>query len=77
MHKYHFDIKYEILSSPKSQVVADFLAEFPLEEDEAVEEMMDIEEEHEDPKDLLIEPNRWEILVDGSSNEKEMELELF
>ncbi|XP_026432335.1 uncharacterized protein LOC113329709 [Papaver somniferum] len=29
-----FEIKYEILSSPKSQVIADFLAEFPLEEDE-------------------------------------------
>ena len=44
------------------------MAEFPLEEDEAVEEMMDVEEEHGDPKDLLTEPNRWEILVDGSSN---------
>ena len=64
----YFDIKYEILSSPKSQVVADFLAEFSLEEDEAVEEMMDVEEEHGDPKDLLTKPNRWEILVDRSSN---------
>lgn len=40
----HFEIKYEILSSPKSQVVEDFLAEFPLEDDEAVEEMIDVEE---------------------------------
>ncbi|XP_026378632.1 uncharacterized protein LOC113273075 [Papaver somniferum] len=47
------DIKYEILSSPKSQVIADFLAEFSLEEDASVEEIMD---------------RRWEILVDGSSN---------
>ena len=29
---------------------------------------MDVKEEHGNPKDLLTEPNRWEILVDGSSN---------
>ncbi|XP_026442921.1 uncharacterized protein LOC113342670 [Papaver somniferum] len=65
----HFEIKYEILSSPKSQVIADFLAEFPL-EDEHVEEMMDVDEEHGNPKDLLTDHNSniWETLVDGSSN---------
>ncbi|XP_026440640.1 uncharacterized protein LOC113339337 [Papaver somniferum] len=64
----NFEIKYEILSSPKSQVIAYFLAEFPLKEDESVEEMMDIDEECGNPTDLLIDNTRWEILVDGSSN---------
>ncbi|XP_026439180.1 uncharacterized protein LOC113337811 [Papaver somniferum] len=36
----NFEINYEVLSSPKSQVIAEFLAEFPLKEDEYVEEMM-------------------------------------
>ncbi|XP_026396470.1 uncharacterized protein LOC113291113 [Papaver somniferum] len=66
----NYNISYEVLSSPKSQVIAEFLAYFPLEEDEYVEDMMDVDEEYGNPKDLLIDhnPNRWEILVDGSSN---------
>ncbi|XP_026428538.1 uncharacterized protein LOC113324435 [Papaver somniferum] len=66
----NYHVIYEVLSSPKSQVIAEFLAEFPLEEDEYVEDMMDVDEEYGNPKDLLTyhNPNRWEILVDGSSN---------
>ncbi|XP_026400333.1 uncharacterized protein LOC113296227 [Papaver somniferum] len=54
----------------KSQIIAEFLDEFPLEEDEYVEDMMDVDEEHGNLKDLLTDrnSNRWEILVDGSSN---------
>ncbi|XP_026396742.1 uncharacterized protein LOC113291421 [Papaver somniferum] len=65
-----FGVKYEILSSPKSQVIADFLAEFPLEEGESVEEMIGIDEDQGNPKDLITERNskRWEIFVDGSVN---------
>ncbi|XP_026396952.1 uncharacterized protein LOC113291656 [Papaver somniferum] len=66
----NYNISYEVLSSPKSQVIVEFLAEFPVEEDEYVEDMMDVDEEYGNPKDLLTDqnPNRWEILVDGSSN---------
>ncbi|XP_026377583.1 uncharacterized protein LOC113271875 [Papaver somniferum] len=66
----NYEIGYEILSSPKSQVIAEFLAEFPLEEDEYVEEMMDMDEDYGNPTDLLTDrnSNRWEILVDRSSN---------
>ncbi|XP_026450952.1 uncharacterized protein LOC113351113 [Papaver somniferum] len=65
-----FEINYEVLSSPKSQVIAEFLAEFPLEEDEYAEDLMDVDEEKWNPKDLLTDRNlnRWEILVYGPSN---------
>ncbi|XP_026379831.1 uncharacterized protein LOC113274652 [Papaver somniferum] len=63
-------LSFAVLSSPKSQIIAEFLAEFPLEEDEYVEDMMDVDEKHGNLKDLLTDRNlnRWEILVDGSSN---------
>ncbi|XP_026417357.1 uncharacterized protein LOC113312835 [Papaver somniferum] len=66
----HYVVKYEILSSPKSQVIADFLAEFPLEEEEDEEKMIEIDDEQSDTHDLLKETNttRWEIFVDGSTN---------
>ncbi|XP_026420294.1 uncharacterized protein LOC113316297 [Papaver somniferum] len=65
-----FGLKYEVQTLTKSHIVAVFLVEFPSEEDEGVEEMMDIDESRPDPKDLLREcnPIRWDIFVDGSSN---------
>ncbi|XP_026450904.1 uncharacterized protein LOC113351047 [Papaver somniferum] len=54
----------------KSHIIAEFLAEFPLEEDDGVEEMMDVDEGRPNPKDLLqeIHPRRSKIFVDGSTN---------
>ncbi|XP_026384493.1 uncharacterized protein LOC113280064 [Papaver somniferum] len=65
-----FGLKYEVQTSTKSHIVAEFLAEFPSKEDEGVEEIMDIDESRPDPKDLLQEfnPRRLEIFVDGFSN---------
>ncbi|XP_026431401.1 uncharacterized protein LOC113328534 [Papaver somniferum] len=67
LHIYFQAHKIKVLT--KSQIIAEFLAEFPLEEDEYVEHMMDVDEEHGNLKDLLTDrnSNRWEIL-DGSSN---------
>ncbi|XP_026423086.1 uncharacterized protein LOC113318970 [Papaver somniferum] len=58
------------MTSTNSHIVVEFLAEFPSEEDEGIEEMIDVDESRPDPKDLLQECNhrRWEIFVDGSSN---------
>ncbi|XP_026451131.1 uncharacterized protein LOC113351343 [Papaver somniferum] len=58
------------LTSTKSHIIVEFLAEFPSAEDEGVKEMMDVDEGRLDPMDLLqeIHPRRWEIFVDGSSN---------
>lgn len=65
-----FAINYEVLSSLKSQVIADFIVDFPLEEDDTTSEMTNIDEDCTNPEDLLKEDNsrRWEIFVDGSVN---------
>ncbi|XP_026430824.1 uncharacterized protein LOC113327926 [Papaver somniferum] len=54
----------------KAQVVADFLADFPLSDEDEVEDIPGMEEYREDPADLLeaSSPTRWEFFVNGSLN---------
>ncbi|XP_026379008.1 uncharacterized protein LOC113273533 [Papaver somniferum] len=62
----------------KAQEVADFLADFPLDDEDEIEDIPGMEEDREDPSDLLktCSPTRWEVFVDGSSNKDESGLGL-
>ncbi|XP_026383828.1 uncharacterized protein LOC113279349 [Papaver somniferum] len=53
-----------------SSEVADFLADFPLSDEDEFEDIPRMEEDREDPADLLdaSSPSRWEVFVDGASN---------
>lgn len=65
-----FDIIHGIQTAPKSQVLADFLADLPLENGEEVKDIPGLEEDGNDIVDVL-EPSsqiRWEVFVDGSRN---------
>ncbi|XP_026419951.1 uncharacterized protein LOC113315920 [Papaver somniferum] len=65
-----FDIFYETRTAVKAQAVADFLADFHLDDEDKIEDIPGMEEDREDPSDLLETciPTRWEVFVDGSSN---------
>ncbi|XP_026383610.1 uncharacterized protein LOC113279117 [Papaver somniferum] len=65
-----FDIFYEMRTAVKAQAVADFLADFSLDDEDEIEDIPGMEEDREDPSDLLetCSPTRWEVFVDGSSN---------
>ncbi|XP_026428715.1 uncharacterized protein LOC113324633 [Papaver somniferum] len=68
-HLDQFSIIHEIQHSQKSQVLADFLADLPLDNDEEVRGIPEIDE-GKDPVDILEPSNqrRWEVFVDGSKN---------
>ncbi|XP_026416537.1 uncharacterized protein LOC113311972 [Papaver somniferum] len=69
-HLDQFNIVHEIQTSQKSQVLADFLEDLPLDNDEEVKDIPEAEEDGKDPVDVL-EPSsqrRWEVFVDGSRN---------
>nr|QBG82596.1 putative uncharacterized protein [Papaver somniferum] len=71
-HLDQFNIIYEIQHSRKSQVLADFLADLPLDNDEEIEGIPEAEEESKDSMDIL-EPSsqrQWEVFVDGSKNKE-------
>ncbi|XP_026442284.1 uncharacterized protein LOC113341713 [Papaver somniferum] len=65
-----FYIFYEMRTAVKAQAVADFLADFPLDDESEIEDIPSMEEDREDPSDLLetCSSTRWEVFVDGSSN---------
>ncbi|XP_026377746.1 uncharacterized protein LOC113272052 [Papaver somniferum] len=65
-----FGIKYQSQTAIKTQAVADFLADFPLDNTDEIEEIPGLEDELEEcPKLLRSEnPRRWEVFVDGSCN---------
>ncbi|XP_026383756.1 uncharacterized protein LOC113279275 [Papaver somniferum] len=65
-----FNVFYEMRTAVKAQVVADFLADFPLSNEDEVKDIPGMEEYREDPADLLdaSSPSRWEVFVDGASN---------
>ncbi|XP_026416093.1 uncharacterized protein LOC113311475 [Papaver somniferum] len=65
-----FDIFYEMRITVKAQAVADFLEDFPLDDEEGVDDIPGMEEDREDPSDLLetCSSTRWGAFVDGSSN---------
>ncbi|XP_026398598.1 uncharacterized protein LOC113294417 [Papaver somniferum] len=65
-----FNVFYEMRTTVKAQVVADFLEDFPLSDEDEVEDIPGMEEDQEDPADLLEAsiPSRWEVFVDGASN---------
>ncbi|XP_026459831.1 uncharacterized protein LOC113360543 [Papaver somniferum] len=69
-HLDQLNIIHEIQTAQKSQVLADFLADLPLDNDE---EVKDIPEAAEDDKDSVYvldssSQRRWEVFVDGSRN---------
>ncbi|XP_026399053.1 uncharacterized protein LOC113294895 [Papaver somniferum] len=68
-HLDQFNIIHEIQHSQKSQVLADFLADLPLDNDEEVQGMPETED-GKDPVDILEPTNQrqWEVFVDGSRN---------
>ena len=71
-HLDQFNIIHEIQHSQKSQVLADFLADLPLDNDEEIKGIPEAEEENKDPMDIL-EPasqRQWEVFVDGSKNKE-------
>ncbi|XP_026378930.1 uncharacterized protein LOC113273423 [Papaver somniferum] len=65
-----FGVKYQAQKAIKTQAVADFLADFPMDDTDKIEEIPGMEDELEDPPELLFseDPNRWEVFVDGSCN---------
>ncbi|XP_026416910.1 uncharacterized protein LOC113312369 [Papaver somniferum] len=65
-----FGVKYQPQTEIKTKVVADFLADFPLDNVDEIEEISGMEDELEDPPELLRSenPRRWEVFVDGSCN---------
>ncbi|XP_026440606.1 uncharacterized protein LOC113339578 [Papaver somniferum] len=65
-----FNIIYKMRTAIKAQVLADFLADFPLSDEDEVEDIPGMEEDREDPADLLeiSIPTRWEVFVDWVSN---------
>ncbi|XP_026454832.1 uncharacterized protein LOC113356041 [Papaver somniferum] len=68
-HLDQFNIIHEIQYSQKSQVLADFLADLPLDNDEEVQGVPETED-GKDPVDILEPTNQrqWEVFVDGSRN---------
>ena len=48
-----YNVFYEARTAVKAQAVADFLADFPLSDEEEVEDLDEMEGEGEDPHDLL------------------------
>ncbi|XP_026397065.1 uncharacterized protein LOC113291786 [Papaver somniferum] len=65
-----FGVKYQAQTAIKTQVVADFLADFPIDDADEVEGIPGMEDELADPPELLRseDPNRWGVFVDGSCN---------
>ncbi|XP_026428930.1 uncharacterized protein LOC113324861 [Papaver somniferum] len=65
-----FDIFYEMRMAVKARAVAEFLEDFPLDDEDEVEDIPGMEEDREDPSDLLetCSTTRWEVFVDESSN---------
>ncbi|XP_026377698.1 uncharacterized protein LOC113271995 [Papaver somniferum] len=64
-----FNVFYEMRTAVKAQVVVDFLTDFPLSDEDEVEDIPGIEEYQEDLAELLeaSRPLRWEVFVDGVS----------
>ncbi|XP_026378034.1 uncharacterized protein LOC113272411 [Papaver somniferum] len=67
-----FNIIHEIQTSQKSQDLADFLADLPIDNGEEVKGIPGVDEDGKDPINVL-EPSiqrRWEVFVDGSRNKE-------
>ncbi|XP_026445179.1 uncharacterized protein LOC113345668 [Papaver somniferum] len=64
-----FDIVFERRTAQKSQILADFLADLPLEYEMGIDDIPNFKDK-EDLGDVLTPVNikRWEVFVDGSSN---------
>ncbi|XP_026378064.1 uncharacterized protein LOC113272448 [Papaver somniferum] len=67
-----FNIIHDIQTAQKSKVLADFLADLPLDNDKEVKDIPRVEEDGKDLKDVLDPSNqrRWEVFVDGSRNKE-------
>ncbi|XP_026384905.1 uncharacterized protein LOC113280504 [Papaver somniferum] len=65
-----FGVKYQAQTAIKTQLVADFLVDFPINDADEVEGIPGMEDELADPPELLRseDRNRWEVFVDGSCN---------
>ena len=58
-----FDLNFQPRRSIRGQVIADFIAEFTVPEE-------DIANEEADPPNLLLDPSAWRLYTDGARNDK-------
>ena len=58
-----FDLNFQPRRSIRGQVIADFIAEFTVPEE-------DIANEEVDPSKLLLDPNAWGLYTDGARNDE-------